>query len=332
MFNFDTSDIVNNYCEVKSPKIISIEQLRDYNEDHAWIATGVWNWGDSIQILQHILADKVREVGVLCSFMDDNILDFYAEQSFIKTIVDLNKYFAINSQETLMGLENRKSPLDRKEYDKRILKMTVDSLKFIKNDLSHLYVYRYFHTLDSPKTPIPVLSNIGDIRISSVSLRFAEDFRKGILRDYVLVQPYSIASCNKYGHWHGWLQLLDELPKCCPDILFVIVGKQDHLNALQLNDYPNILDLRGKTSTPQQLFALANEAKYTITTSNCLSHWMRLNRLRGSVFSCVSAEMSNYWTRVFGIPMENCNYYKLGSDVNEALYNIMNDLQLIFSN
>lgn len=128
------------------------------------------------------------------------------------------------------------------------------------------------------------------------------------LRDYVLVNPYSINSSSWESHWPHWESYLDWLVSH-EQIQFVFVGLD--YRPTRYRGRSNVIDLVAKTPTMMHAMALGSDAAAVITTINSMAHWCNSQDLRCVVMHnsaadrphdtferiCASKEFYKVWFR-----------------------------------
>lgn len=97
------------------------------------------------------------------------------------------------------------------------------------------------------------------------------------LRDYVLVNPYSLNSTSWESHWPHWKDYLDWLVGH-EDIQFVFVGLD--YEPTRYRGRSNVVDLVGKTPTMMHAMGLASHAAAVITTISGMAHWCNSQDIR----------------------------------------------------
>jgi hypothetical protein len=103
------------------------------------------------------------------------------------------------------------------------------------------------------------------------ALKFIEE----INHPYILIQSQSLHTNKENSHWPYWNEFVDYVIKNNKNNKIVLVGEfsDESLNK------ENIVDLRGKTSSVEVLFELAEHSEMTITVPNSLFHWCNIKNL-----------------------------------------------------
>jgi hypothetical protein len=134
------------------------------------------------------------------------------------------------------------------------------------------------------------------------------------LTNYTLIQSQSLHTNKDNAHWPHWNELLEHVINNDQDRKIVLVGEFPD------EDYKsdNILDLRGKTSTAEVLFYLAELAHLTITVPNSVYHWCNLKNLNAINICHNSFHLCNPFYRM--INSLNCKDVFHKDGLEKAIY------------
>lgn len=113
-----------------------------------------------------------------------------------------------------------------------------------------------------------------------ISFKGNEKDSNGTRRKIIILQPYSISSSGESDHMskENWDFALQFLLNFTPHI-YILVGT----NVESIGEHPRLINLIGKTSSVQTVFALSSMADGVITTSNSLSHYCCIANIRALV-------------------------------------------------
>lgn len=103
----------------------------------------------------------------------------------------------------------------------------------------------------------------------------ALNFIKEINHPYILIQSQSLHTNKENSHWPHWKSFIDYVIENNKNNKIVLVGEFSD----EENIDTNIIDLRGKTSSVEVLFELAEHSELTITVPNSLFHWCNIKNL-----------------------------------------------------
>lgn len=154
-----------------------------------------------------------------------------------------------------------------------------------------------------------------------------------IEKPYVVLLPFSFISQLPAHHWSHWVELLQYVISKYPQLNFVLCGKDWNIEG---NCPPNLINLLGKTETIYDVFNLANNADYTITTANCLSHWVRTNNLPSAIIENHNAQYGankDGWQQIYWhhIP-SNVKMFHFDSDFESVAQYVDSICQKIIGN
>jgi hypothetical protein len=259
-------------------------------------------WGDtmaSLSVAKELGVNQIIYIGPYSS-----IATFISNQDFIKSV----KY--------------RTYDYDRRyEYIKYFTRMANqlevdDQLDFIYHEFkldsicekSQLVSCQCDWTATKHTIQVP-----SDLKINEEAKKEALSLLNG-LTNYTLIQSQSLHTNKDNAHWPHWNELLEHVINNDQDRKIVLVGEFPD------EDYKsdNILDLRGKTSTAEVLFYLAELAHLTITVPNSVYHWCNLKNLNAINICHNSFHLCNPFYRM--INSLNCKDVFHKDGLEKAIY------------
>jgi len=114
-----------------------------------------------------------------------------------------------------------------------------------------------------------------ELKITSSKREEAEDFIAEINHPYILIQSQSLHTNKENSHWPFWESFIDYVIANNKNKKIVFVGEFGDSDKTS----ENIVDLRGKTSSVEVLFHLAESSDLTITVPNSLFHWCNIKNI-----------------------------------------------------
>ncbi len=103
------------------------------------------------------------------------------------------------------------------------------------------------------------------------ALKYIEE----INHPFILIQSQSLHTNKENSHWPHWNEFIDYVIKHNKNNKIVLVG--EFVDEKISNE--NVIDLRGKTSSVEVLFQLAEHSEIVITVPNSLFHWCNIKNL-----------------------------------------------------
>ena len=114
-----------------------------------------------------------------------------------------------------------------------------------------------------------------DLKIREEPKLEAEKYIQNINSSYILIQSQSLHTNKENSHWPHWEEFINYVIQNRKENKIVLVGEFSQEN--KTNDF--IVDLRGKTSSVEVLFELAEYSKLVITVPNSLVHWCNIKNI-----------------------------------------------------
>lgn len=265
------------------------------------------NWGDIIVMLsQYYNKYQNKSFGVIINILPHEylykIIDFIQLQpNVLKILCFYSDYpWHMSSQITLDTL--------KKLSDYYHINFNKIDVSFSSPFVNKFYVYN-----NIPKYILPYESNIKKFGIDN-------------LDQCILLHPFSFASCDLAQHWCGWIELLLYLI-AKTKYTYILTGL--NYNTSLFKQYSNVINLVNNNIIIKNncdIFLLSNTVKYTITTSNSLSHWCTNQNNYCSIFSNNISTNVNLWNSSFGTK-DKCKFYNYTTSVYVGLYNILKDME-----
>lgn len=268
------------------------------------IAAGAW--GDVICELGYVQRAENR-LNLLYFGWDNSGLmrDFLEAQSFI-------------------GEVRTVKPLDKDDFKKTLQLLIYD--KTFPTALEHILrdsdlAPGQFHKTVVPydtnhewRTDIPIGSNFTlPESVKNWALSIVAE-----LRDFFIVQPFSINTVNAQAHWPYWHELMQWIGADMGN-RYVIAGVGwDASRYDEIGSFANMVD---RFPSVCHLYALAEHAKGVITTSNSLAHWCVCQQIPAVVImNAMSSDPNFFFNKAITGPNVNTHsYYSRLSKVAYAL-------------
>ena len=112
------------------------------------------------------------------------------------------------------------------------------------------------------------------------------------VEDFILIQSQSNHSNAENAHWPHWNDFINYVIENNNEKKIVLVGE----NAINEEDNSKILDLRGKTSSADVVFYLAELSSLVITVPNGVYHWCNIKDLNAINIS--TGISFNFWVSI----------------------------------
>ena len=233
-----------------------------------------------------------------------NIATFIQEQDFIDTVefrtydfdkrYDFMKYFC--------RMANQDYVSDQVNYVYNLFKLSsickLDEIEPCQCDWSA--------TVDSIDMP-------EDLSVPASSKQEAINLLDDV-KDFILIQSQSNHSNDDNAHWPYWNDFIDYVIENNNGKRIVLVGE----NPVNEEDNPKILDLRGKTSSADVVFYLAEMSSLIITVPNGVYHWCNIKDLNAINISQRSFHQCNPFYRT--VNSLNCKDVFFNDGLERAIY------------
>lgn len=233
-----------------------------------------------------------------------NIATFIQEQDFIDTVefrsydfdkrYDFMKYFC--------RMANQDYVSDQVNYVYNLFKLSsickLDEIEPCQCDWSA--------TVDSIDMP-------EDLSVPESSKQEAINLLEDV-KDFILIQSQSNHSNDDNAHWPYWNDFIDYVIENNNGKRIVLVGE----NPVNKEDNPKILDLRGKTSSADVVFYLAEMSSLIITVPNGVYHWCNIKDLNAINISQRSFHQCNPFYRT--VNSLNCKDVFFNDGLDRAIY------------
>lgn len=259
-------------------------------------------WGDVMASLEVAKRKGIRNIIYVGPYA--NIATFIQEQDFIDTVefrtydfdkrYDFMKYFC--------RMANQDYVSDQVNYVYNLFKLSsickLDEIEPCQCDWSA--------TVDSIDMP-------EDLSVPASSKQEAINLLDDV-KDFILIQSQSNHSNDDNAHWPYWNDFIDYVIENNNGKRIVLVGE----NPVNEEDNPKILDLRGKTSSADVVFYLAEMSSLIITVPNGVYHWCNIKDLNAINISQRSFHQCNPFYRT--VNSLNCKDVFFNDGLERAIY------------
>jgi len=259
-------------------------------------------WGDVMASLEVAKKKGIRNIIYVGPYA--NIATFIAEQDFIDKVefktyefekrYDFMKYFC--------RMANQDYVSDQINYIYNLFQLSsickLEEIESCQCDWSA--------TVDSIDMP-------DDLNVPESSKQEAINLL-GDVKDFILIQSQSNHSNAENAHWPYWNDFIDYVIENNHGKRVVLVGE----NAVKGTNDPKILDLRGKTSSADVVFYLAELSSLVITVPNGVYHWCNIKDLNAINISQRSFHQCNPFYRT--VNSLNCKDVFFIDGLERAIY------------
>jgi len=135
-----------------------------------------------------------------------------------------------------------------------------------------------------------------NLNLPAEAKEWAKHVASNIPRPFYVIQPYSINTVNRNGHWPFWweymLWIIRDKNKS-----FVTVGKD--WDDTPFGEFSNVFRFVKQTPDMNYVFALAEEADGVITTSNSLAHFCVCQNIKCIVCGTIrNTDPKDFFTKI----------------------------------
>jgi len=259
-------------------------------------------WGDVMASLEVAKKKNIRKIIYVGPY--SNIATFIAEQDFIDEVefrtydfdkrYDFMKYFC--------RMANQDYVSDQINYIYNLFKLqSVCNLEDIESCQCD-----WSATVDVIEMP-------EDLKVPLSSKLEARQLL-GDVEDFILIQSQSNHSNAENAHWPYWDDFINYVVENNNGKTIVLVGEK----AVESESNSKILDLRGKTSSADVVFYLAELSSLVITVPNGVYHWCNIKDLNAINISQRSFHQCNPFYRT--VNSLNCKDVFFIDGLDRAIY------------
>ncbi len=259
-------------------------------------------WGDVMASLEVARKKNIRKIIYVGPYA--NIATFIAEQDFIDTVeyrtydfdkrYDFMKYFC--------RMANQDYVHDQINYIYNLFKLQsickLEEIESCQCDWS---------------ATVDVIEMPEDLKVPESSKREAKELL-GEVKEFILIQSQSNHSNAENAHWPHWDAFIDYVIENNNNKTIVLAGEKSVVSSLN----PKVLDLRGKTSSADVVFYLAELSSLVITVPNGVYHWCNIKDLNAINISQRSFHQCNPFYRT--VNSLNCKDVFFNDGLERAIY------------